>query len=824
MKKLLLLSISILISLLPNKAFPLVGINNIVTAIEVSDIKDNVVTLKWKSDKQEGAFSIYYNKNNIIRDKFVLKDSELAVRTTLAGKQISDLYEYEYNILLREAGSYYFAVLLDSSTAIDDIARGIVDIAIDNVDYPLISEINTTVQPVAVSLPKKKYDRFKIQDNFLANTEYLITSLNLQSSEDIFRLKWNVYPKDLTKYIFVIYRSRYPITQFGSPQGLPAYARVTNQFFYEDRNINFETPYYYAVVAENSNQWDAGINVFNQPAVLLRESPPFQVKPTIEYIKRKEPLFTYKSEALSEEDIQKAVQETLSNLQILPIYRTNEKTVDQILEQSNAPIVINPLTLEEITNYSLLSNQATTINSLTLEEITNYSLVSNQLSVPQQEAILQKEDSKAVFQNIENEHTNLAKNYIESIIKNRNQSLRDQEHQEQQLIEEDQKDYYSTMDKIGELSSKISFLDNLENKLVSSDNLSYNNFKNQLTIYFNHRDQIRIAQFRLQSDIKALSGKRESREEEFLNNIKEIQNSELLQMNQLKVQYTNNYLEMREKSILEQQKLLAAEQKLRDVIYKEAREAEQKIREEKYRKYIVKDLADKFHSLDVNNIEKPKDLGIIYDDEVSKINENNYNYNDDLYDNDKPNDKKYVVPPYEPQSMPEPKLPKQKSPENRLKDVKNNYIDVIVEKIPTINEHSSENWIVKKEIWLQNNKEIWNAKNRLWNDRTREILGSSDYDKIRSKWLNPSQIVALREGKKSVNRENYEEAIYLLTFVAKDPTALMLLGKSYYELGAYRDAFSVFVTALQMEIPEAKYWLEVSSEKILEKNIQENRN
>jgi len=263
-------------------------LKNIVTSIEIGDVLSDTVILRWKADTVQGDFTIYYHTSRI-SDIFVLKEAELAIKSNFEGVKIDSYYEYEYAIKFNKSGSYYFAIVANDSTSFDIIARDSVNKLVKSFEQPLLPEINTTIQPVSIFVKKNRSFQ-QTTPVKIYNPAYTITSLDLQSYEDIFHLKWSVYPKDLPQYIFTIYRSRYPIVQYKSAVGLPVYATVTNQFAFEDRNISFETPYYYAVVIQGSKQWTPGINIFTMPAVLLRKSPPLKALSKTEYIKRKEQL------------------------------------------------------------------------------------------------------------------------------------------------------------------------------------------------------------------------------------------------------------------------------------------------------------------------------------------------------------------------------------------------------------------------------------------------------------------------------------------------------------------------------------------------------
>ncbi len=287
---------------------------NTVTAIEIYEKNPDTVIIKWKSNAPEGQFALYTD-NTIISDQFALFASDLIISSNFTGVQAGSSYQYEYEFSFRAPGLYYFAVVPGNSAYFDQVARSVVNEFYPSPPISLVPEMNTTIQPFYVAFARADL----LSEPTLARQDIvnpIITALELVSSEDTFQLRWSVYPKDMQQYIFKIYRSRYPIVQYGTPLGLPAYITLTNQFAFEDRNIGFDEPYYYAVVPEGTVQWNPGINVFSQPAVLLRKSPPFRIQPTVEYVKKTE-LFSVNYDAdLTEAEINLAVQQTLSNLYI----------------------------------------------------------------------------------------------------------------------------------------------------------------------------------------------------------------------------------------------------------------------------------------------------------------------------------------------------------------------------------------------------------------------------------------------------------------------------------------------------------------------------
>jgi len=796
---------------------------NIITAISVSNISSNTLSIKWKSDRANGNFSIYFNQQKPIINKFILNNSELAITTNIIGMEFEDLYNYEYILILKKSGPYYFIVTVEDNS-IDDTARGITDFKEIKTDYKIIPEINTTLQPIYINLTPKRYRQRTFQREYIPYKEYLITSLNLQITEDILRLNWSVYPKDLLKYIFVIYRSRYPITQFKSPEGLPEYARVTNQFFFEDRNIGFETPYYYAVVVEGSMQWNRGINIFTKPAVLIKDSPPLNFKPIIEYIKRKKILPNYRSEVLSEEDIQLAIQQTLSNLQILPIYVTNNiysrsnMQEELILDQIFIP---KSLTEEELTNLYLLSNQLHILSNNTKndqqfnteileDKLIDNILLSNQLHISSLNIDLSKQENTPKLRQFEEKYFKIAETLVKSILENHNQSLKEQETLEENLIN---KDFLLYNDKLKKIKSEIVYYENIGNQLMNSDNLDHNRFIKLINELYKKRDHIRILQFHLRNQ-------EITKVKTFENKIKEIYDAEDKQKKYLIDQYKKYYIKVKEKEFYQKQRYELEQIKRYKLLVQELKVAR-----------IASSISEKTKLLDPKNIQEKWKLGNIqpdFDQQLSKLmqeikmielqtpfidqNPNNYKYQEKRF-----NPEKYMP---KDEDIPLPSLDKSPSLQQRVDHLKDIYQKIYIEKVPDINDGPTENWIVRRETWLSENKILWNQKIEYWNKRTRNILGNK-YTQLYNKWFYPSKQVALMEAKKSIQKEHYHEALYLLSYTIQDLNSLLLLGQIYYKLGYYKDAFSIFIVAVQMGIPNANTWLEMSSEKLLNRKLRE---
>ena len=771
-------------------------LKNIVTSIEIGDVLSDTVILRWKSDIAEGDFTIYYHTSRI-SDLFVLRDAELSIKSNFKGIKIDSYYEYEYIMKFNKSGSYYFAIVADSSASFDEIAQGSVNNKmVEGYELTLLPEINTTIQPVSIVVEEKRIFQ-RSTPTKIYNPAHTITSLDLQSYEDIFHLKWNVYPKDLPQYIFTIYRSRYPIAQYNSALGLPVYATVTNQFAFEDRNISFETPYYYAVIIQDSKQWSPGINIFTTPAVLLRKSPPLERVSKTEYIKRTEQMPYYPKELFSEKDIEDAVQRTLSNLQILADTNRNQSLLEQLNSQNS---MAGSTIIED--DMSLMSTPEDLDDSLQPFSFNNMNLLTRadsemKASNPfaKNNSLNQEKNGKLI--------SSLATDFTNKILNVRKNSLKEIEDASQYLLVQEKQDYDNIMKNIITISNEINSYNTFTKSLVYTDDIPTKDFKSNLSAYYDKRDNIRIKQYQISGHIKGLGQRRLKRESDLLVSIQDISNLESSKNNDILIQYNKKYNQMiydlsqkEHANIIndyKQQLALKKVQKINTMVSSISLQMVDK--KAKVNNINVEELDQQIAKLTTSIKEKEESFSkittVFQNSQTSPVKREFFSGFDDIQNSlEKTNPKK------------------------RVSDIQNYYQEVVVEKVLEIKDNP-------KETWLYENQEVWISKQELWKRRTKNILGEN-YEQIASKWMVPSYTLAVSEGRRAYNMGQYQEVIYLLNFATKNKASLMMLGQSYYQLGAYRDAFSVFITALNMGIPEARYWLDNTSEKILERKITEN--
>lgn len=726
-----------------------------VTSIEVIQESIDKIRIRWKSQLVDGEFSVYYN-NKVIDDQFKLFDSELITSSNFTGENVGNIYQYEYIFSPREDGEYFFAVTGTDVRDIDQRARMILSGTPHLKDIVLIPELNTTIQPITIQSIKKAYTRF----NNIQKQEIqipLITSFELQSQEDVFNLRWSVHPKDKSQYVFIVYRSRYPIIQYGTPKGLPEYARVTNEFSFRDSNISYEVPYYYAVVSEKSTQWDSGINVFTQPAVLLRKSPAFKIKPIKEFVKKQENL-SINIKNFSESEIAQAVQETLSNLHLIAETKSQQRSLEDIL----APTVNDTGEILGLTNIEatpiFLQQQSSTIKTDDLNE--------------------RKTKLDGIFQV-----------FLGKI-----------EEKKKELIKQKYKNYNAAVVNISNISSENKKLGLMEDQLLYLEAFSNKDLIRKLNEYYNLKDQISLMRHRIVGDIGNLNHKREIQEKNFLsmksifekdvldfeiNNRKKLISDIDKKINQILVNQTNleQYLSSKRVNNLMKGILIeASTAKEKDVFNPLVSTPSRNNSEDEIIQCIAK------NKLQLNKLVNIKNELILDKIDPSKIEVINKTYNIDEIVN------------------------------NKMEEINSYYKDVSVEEIPDVREVTNEKWLVVKEEWIQKNRNTLESKKDLWKRRTQEILGE-DYNWIYSKWMIPSYNLALQEGRKAFQQKNYKEALYLLSFIPQDANAIMALGQSYYHLGAYKDALNVFVVTVHMNIPESYYWMDKTAKKILNRDI-----
>ena len=746
---------------------------NYVTKLQIANVTAQGVELEWLSDispDQQGAFTIYLNPTNAISSAAYMRDSRVVTPSSFAGATYQNgLYIYKATIPISVSGQYYFAVAPSQGLAINEAIRR--NLPYTGAEFNLLPELGYTIQPIAFKLQKGPGSPVPSSIKLTTDNKIIVTSVRLNSVEDTFRLNWTAYPNDRAEYIFYIYRSRYPISdlKFRSPLDLPAYAVVTNKFSFEDQNIAFETPYYYAVVSKEAPQWQAGLNVFTTPAVLVKQAPPFMISSQKEFVRRSEQLAVQQSEYLTEADIEQAVQQTLSNLLIAPV-----------LQQS--PVTPTPtINIDPLSPNDFLQNPSNTFLAPGFSQIPQTTFRAS-VFTGTEDALL----TESFYRNLGSKYNIFIK--TENEIRE-GASRKDTEEAERYLND------------IKALTQDIESLLALEEKIAASGSFNQTQTAVLASEYLRRRDQIRLKEFTIKNNKLSIPTQREKRRKDLAAQLNALYKSYNTAISRLKVQHkeqVNALFAVRAETVRKQ--------------YDEEYAALQKQREDQVRAMEAQARAQEAQARadEVANRAQIAALGVSASDSSQK-----------KISPVRPKEVPLVV--YSPPVFDRTVLARLESPEFykvlevapptvRLQGMDEAFLEEPIPTIETIRQRSrkKENWISQRQEWLQTNPNTWNDNIRYWRNQLPYVISNKQaYDLIQSRWGNPvpSSAAALRYGTTAYNRGDFAEAAFLLSKVAENDNALMMLGQSFYNLGAYKEAFSVFGTAYKMGVPGAEAWV-----------------
>ncbi|MGL4388295.1 MAG: hypothetical protein ACRCTJ_02760, partial [Brevinema sp.] len=483
-----------------------------------------------------------------------------------------------------------------------------------------------------------------------------------------------------------------------------------------------------------------------------------------------------RSEDLSDEDIQRAVQQTLMNLEVLPIYRTNK-------EDSSTNTNHSPLTEEEAAN--LKTVELTPF----LSSDTNNISASN-TSTPPSDLVSfdfsQISTPKLGLSGVEHDVAQFLGQTKQELFLIRSRTLDKQLRAEQEFLTNEGLVHRKFLKQMSDLSNKITLYRRMEDKLLLAYKTPLNLLKERVSEYYKHRDEINLEHFQIKSQINAENHKRKSREgtlREKLDYIKSLEKEEL--------------------DIFLKNKIFNYQIKIN--FYKE------RFDNAKTQK-VAANLTSRFHTINPNNI-TPTNLADFRSDsskssspsetlveEMAYRQINDFSWTNNIF----------------------AQLPTMIRSEERIQNMQKYYQNVSVEKVPTLEDLPKETWLSDKEIWKKNNREIWLEQNNIWRQQIMQILGEDKYYTFKNKWLRPSANVAIKEASRAFNDGRYDEALFLHSFIPNDNVSILLLGRSYYELEAYQYAFSVFIVAYKMGIPQSKQWVDLAAEKLIGRKIVQN--
>lgn len=226
-----------------------------ITAISLLLYNTNKVKLDWLSSVKKQQFVIYRNNTQPISSPGILNYSKVIAMLETEGGQFQNNYKMpSYFDRLDEPGEYYYAVLpkKDKYEAADFVKNDNYTIA------PVIIK-----KPEPVKQPEKATNIVKMPEV----TEFYIQKVNAKKSAGMVFLYWELNFLGSQDFVFNIYRSAAPIKSWSQVNGTIPYAQLENEFHYEDYNLKFSAPYYYAVVLQGKNDIIPGKNATVNPLI-----------------------------------------------------------------------------------------------------------------------------------------------------------------------------------------------------------------------------------------------------------------------------------------------------------------------------------------------------------------------------------------------------------------------------------------------------------------------------------------------------------------------------------------------------------------------------
>ncbi|NPV02153.1 MAG: hypothetical protein HPY53_12320 [Brevinematales bacterium] len=226
-----------------------------ITAISLLLYNTNKVKLDWLSSVKKQQFVIYRNNTQPISSPGILNYSKaIAVLETEGGQYKNNYKMPSYFDRLEEPGEYYYAVLpkKDKYEASDFVKNDNYTIA------PVIVK-----KPEPVKQPEKVTNIIKLPEV----TDFYIQKINAKKSAGMVFLFWELNSIGSQDFVFNIYRSTTPIKSWSQVNGTTPYVQLENEFHYEDYNLKFSAPYYYAVVLQGKNEIIQGKNATVNPLI-----------------------------------------------------------------------------------------------------------------------------------------------------------------------------------------------------------------------------------------------------------------------------------------------------------------------------------------------------------------------------------------------------------------------------------------------------------------------------------------------------------------------------------------------------------------------------
>ncbi len=205
------------------------------TGIDVRLVDLRKVSISWRANTNIGDFVIYRNSIPISNVE-VVRNSKKIMLSNVKSRRDKGSYVFYPYIDEVEPGSFFYLVLPHKQ-----------DIRNEDL-HPLL---NYTLSPIVV------------QEEIMTVKDFFIKT-NLGSVSLFWSIETNYKPDNL---FFTIYRTTNFMTNVEQLNFYLAYAILTNEFSFEDFNIDAQVPYYYTLLIKDFKVLRAGKNQNIEPVI-----------------------------------------------------------------------------------------------------------------------------------------------------------------------------------------------------------------------------------------------------------------------------------------------------------------------------------------------------------------------------------------------------------------------------------------------------------------------------------------------------------------------------------------------------------------------------
>jgi TolA-binding protein len=227
-----------------------------ISGISMLVYNTNRVKLDWLCSVKKQQFVIYRNNIQPVSSPGILNYSKVIAVLEAEGGQVKNNYKMpSYFDRIDEPGDYYYAVLPKKDKY-------------ETADFKKSENYNSVpvviIKPEPVKQPEKKVTNIIIAPQV---SDFYIQKINAKKSDSMILLFWELNFIGSQDFMFNLYRSTTPIKNWGQVSGTVPYAQLENEFHFEDYNLKFGAPYYYAVVLQGKNEIVPGKNATVNPLI-----------------------------------------------------------------------------------------------------------------------------------------------------------------------------------------------------------------------------------------------------------------------------------------------------------------------------------------------------------------------------------------------------------------------------------------------------------------------------------------------------------------------------------------------------------------------------